>query len=136
LTTSKATQKWLVIAQEDLKDAKALLEYGDKFLKYVVFASQQSAEKSIKAYLTQSKIRYPNTHDIADLLKLVSRSNAELSEKLFPASRLTAYAIAFRYPDAANEELNIEIAEIAVELADKTLSEIIDFLKHDGDFAV
>ncbi|WP_374079357.1 HEPN domain-containing protein [Bdellovibrio bacteriovorus] len=122
---SKATQKWLVLAQEDLRDAKALLEYENKFLKFVVFASQQAAEKAIKAYLTQSKSRYPNTHDIEDLLKLVSKINGELSEKLFPAQRLTAYAIAFRYPDAATEELNMEVAHRAVKIADETLSAIL-----------
>ena len=54
---SKASVKWIAIAQNDLRDAEALLEMKDRFLRLTVFASQQSVEKVIKAYLTHHQIQ-------------------------------------------------------------------------------
>lgn len=125
---SKTTQKWIAIAQADLRDAKGLSEFGDRFLRLIVFASQQSAEKSIKAFLTQEKIRHPHSHDIEDLLKLVAKKNPTLAERLHEGIHLTAYAIAFRYPDAATSELNLALALKAVEIAEKTLKIVLEEL--------
>ncbi len=125
---SKTTQKWLTIAQADLKDAKALLEYDDRFLRLIVFAAQQSAEKAIKSFLTQQKSRFPNSHDIESLLKIVAQKNPGLAENLYEANHLTAYAIAFRYPDTTTEDLNQALALKAVGIAERTMKLILEVL--------
>ena len=125
---SKTTHKWLAIAHADLRDATALLEYEDRFLRLIVFAAQQSAEKSIKSFLTHQKCRFPNTHDIENLLKIVEQKNPELAKNLHEANYLTAYAIAFRYPDAATEELNHVLALKAVGIAERTMKLILEIL--------
>lgn len=125
---SKITKKWLAIAQADLRDAKGLLEYEDRFLRLIVFAAQQSAEKSIKSFLTHQKCRFPNSHDIENLLKIVRQKNPELAENLYDANRLTAYAIAFRYPDAATEDLDLALALKAVAIAERTMKIILEVL--------
>jgi HEPN domain-containing protein len=130
LPISKVTGKWLAIAQADLRDAKALLEMNEKFLRLVVFSAQQSAEKAIKAYLTEKRVRHPKTHQIDDLLKLVAQKNLSLSEKIYAAVRLSAYAIAFRYPDAATEDLNLEMAQKAVRIAEDTMENILKELDY------
>ncbi len=130
---SKSTQRWIAIAQANLRDAKGLAEYEDRFLRLIVFAAQQSAEKSIKAFLTQVKSRYPNTHDIEDLLKLVTKKDPELAEALHEATHLTAYAIAFRYPDAATSELNLALALKAINIAERTLDIILAALDVPSD---
>lgn len=131
MPTSKTTQKWLAIARADLQDAKGLSEFGDRFLRLIVFASQQSAEKSIKAYLTNEKIRHPYSHDIEDLIKLVAKKNPELATRLHEGVHLTAYAIAFRYPDAATAELNLSLALKAVEIAERIFKIIVEVLRVD-----
>ena len=129
MSLSKTTLKWISIAQNDLRDAEALLEMKERFLRLIVFASQQAAEKMIKAYLTHHKMRFPKSHEIEDLVKIVNSIDTGLAKQLFSASKLTQYAIAFRYPDATKEELTLMMATEAVETAKQTLDIILKILK-------
>ncbi len=124
-TISKTTKKWIGIAQDDLRDAKALLELNDRFIRLISFAAQQCAEKAIKAYLVHRKLRFPNTHNIDDLLKILKSVEPELSETLKQAAILSDYAIAFRYPDASKEDLTLPMVINLVQIADKTLDTIL-----------
>ncbi len=71
---------------------------GAEFLENVVYLSQQSAEKSIKGYLTLTGHRIKKTHNILALLETLSTTDLKFSELLLPADTLTEYATAFRYP--------------------------------------
>ncbi len=130
---SKNTQKWIAIAQEDLRDAEALLEFKERFLKFVVFSSQQASEKIIKAYLTHNRKRFPKTHDLEDLIKILSTIDSKIAEVLFETPRLSQYSVAFRYPDAANEELTVHLGNNAVQIAKKTVMIILENLNETLD---
>lgn len=56
----------------------------------MAFHSQQSAEKSLKAFLTFRQTEFPKTHDIGELLALVAGTDAGLAASLHPAVLLTA----------------------------------------------
>ena len=91
----RATQKWIEIAEYDLKTAAAMLK-SKRYL-YVVFMCQQAIEKILKAiYVQQNKNVPPRTHNLlylADTLKLqVSASDKSL---LFD---LNQFYISTRYP--------------------------------------
>lgn len=116
LVISKTTQKWLSISRNDLSDAKALLQFNEQFMRLISFAAQQSAEKAIKAYLVHAKLRFPNTHNIDDLIKILKQQNPNLAAELESAAILSDYAIAYRYPDAAKEELDLETVKRLVEI--------------------
>ena len=109
--------------------AEALLEMKERFLRLIVFTSQQAAEKIMKAYLTHHKMRFPKTHEIEDLAKIIKSIDGDLAQNLFQASKLTQYAIAFRYPDAAKENLTLELGIEAVQIAKKTVEFILEKLK-------
>ena len=74
----KVVKDWISLANTDLIGAKALFEMGVNFFGLAVFHAQQSAEKSIKAYLVFQSVRVPKTHDIGDLLALVELKDKDL----------------------------------------------------------
>lgn len=91
----KATQKWIEIAEYDLKTAQAMLK--TKRYLYVVFMCQQAVEKILKAiYVQQNKNIPPRTHNLlylVNILKLpISPSDKSL---LFD---LNQFYITTRYP--------------------------------------
>jgi hypothetical protein len=67
-------QQWLIKSQRDLKVAWVLFEHKESLLDSVVYHCQQSAEKSLKAYLTYQNITFRKTHDLDVLIDLCSLS--------------------------------------------------------------
>lgn len=113
------TQLWFTKAKDDLRVARALLDFESEHNEATVFHCQQAAEKSIKGYLTHHKIRFNKTHDIEKLLEVVATIDKSLSAKFKKAGVLTKYAVAYRYPEEVElpEPLNKKISEEAFELA-------------------
>lgn len=66
-------QGWLEIAREDLAAAELLFQNG--IYRMVCLHSQQAVEKSVKALLTECAIDFRRTHNIVDLLSLLSTKN-------------------------------------------------------------
>ena len=103
---------WLKKAAEDLRASRLLLAQSmDDLLGPAVFHAQQSAEKAIKGYLAFHKTRFPKTHDIEVLLILIGKTDPVLSSSLEPATVLTKFAVAYRYPEEAEppEPLSHEV---------------------------
>ena len=123
----RMTQLWFTKAKDDLKVARALLDFESEHFEAAVFHCQQAAEKSIKGYLTHHKVRFNKTHDIEKLLTVVATVNESLSARFKRAAVLTKYAVAYRYPEEVDlpEPLNKKISEEAFELS----KEIFDSLK-------
>src|SRR3972149_5361898 len=91
-------RQWSLKAEEDFNAAKSLITYGTTFLTTVCFHSQQAAEKYLKAFLTHHQVEFPKTHDIDELLDLISPINKKLSESLRDTIVLTNYGVDARYP--------------------------------------
>ena len=93
-------EMWFQKSATDLKTAKLLSSQNQEdFLGSSVFHAQQAAEKAIKGYLTMKKVRFPKTHDIAKLLKLIATVDPDFAGQLAPATILTQFATAYRYPE-------------------------------------
>jgi HEPN domain-containing protein len=93
-------EMWLRKSATDLKAAKLLSTQNlEELLGSSVFHSQQAAEKAIKGYLTLKKVRFPKTHDIEKLLNLVATVDSDFAEQIAPATILTQFASAYRYPE-------------------------------------
>lgn len=107
-------EKWLTISRRDLQSARALLK--ELLLENVVYHCQQSAEKSLKAYLVHQGIVFPKTHDLDVLLDLCSQSDADFRRWDDAADVLTPYATQFRYPSDSLEPEEEE-AQQAIDLA-------------------
>lgn len=81
--------------------ARALEPLGASHRRACVYHCQQSAEKAIKGYLTQYQKRFPKTHNIAELVDIISLVEPIIARKLHGAKRLTKYAIEYRYRPTA-----------------------------------
>lgn len=69
----------------------------------VGFHAQQAVEKSIKAVLGARGVRYPYTHDIEVLLKLLHRNGVSPPPDAENLPRLTPLAVLMRYEDELDE---------------------------------
>ena len=124
---NQVVNEWVQKAENDLKSAAYLLKIGDECPRdSICFHAQQCVEKYLKAFLTLKGIDFPKTHDIEEILLLISENNRPkltVSEQ----RRLTAYATVTRYP--GNYEL-ITFAEArkAVSMARRIRKEVRAFI--------
>ncbi|MGA8030570.1 MAG: HEPN domain-containing protein [Bryobacteraceae bacterium] len=103
-------RRWLKVAARDLRVADLLLTEEPSAS---VFHSQQCAEKSAKAFLTQREVPFRKTHDLTELGNQCAALEPALTPLLRQAADLTEYASVFRYLDAPREPDTPE-AEAAV----------------------
>jgi HEPN domain-containing protein len=104
--------EWIRKAEEDYNAALALARQRKKSTpNAVTFHCQQCAEKYLKAFLVQSGVGFPKTHDLLELHKLCLGVNPafELIGDLLDS--LNPYAVEFRYP---GDEVNADEAQEAI----------------------
>ncbi len=105
--------RWLRFAREDLHSAQTLLD-NDDAPRLVCWAAQQAAEKAVKAALVYAGIRFPKSHDIDRLLRMVP-GDWNLSPDVADAAWLSDWALESRYPgdwpDADTVDAQRAIAE-------------------------
>lgn len=120
-------QEWLKIARSNLKAGKIDLKSFDEEIRYEegCYNLQQSVEKALKALLLHKNIKFPKTHDISDLLKLLIKSQVEIPECVLNSSVLTFYAIQARYPDNYHETTKEDYHQ-AIQLADDVYNWVVN----------
>jgi HEPN domain-containing protein len=121
-------RQWILKADEDLATARHLLASAPTLLGPVGFHAQQAVEKYLNAYLVWRQTEFPKTHNIANLLDLVSSSQEQLAISLDAATVLTKYAVESRYPGDL-PEISFEEACEAVELARKSKKIVLTALR-------
>lgn len=84
------------------------------------FDAQQAAEKAVKALLLHMDVRFPYTHDLADLLTLVQQNEQPVPDSVKEAAALSEYAVETRYPGLAEPVTEEEHAE-AVKWAERVV---------------
>ncbi len=62
------------------------------------FQAQQAAEKALKALLLSLKVRFPYTHDLATLLRLLVESGCQIPADFEDITELNDFAVEARYP--------------------------------------
>lgn len=100
-----------------------LFKNEESLLDAVVYHCQQSAEKSLKAYLTYQNTLFRKTHDLDVLIDLCCQSEASFQGLKDAGDTLTPYATEFRYPSDT-----IEPEEYEAEEALRIASLILDFV--------
>ena len=133
--THEEVQQWLTKSQRDLKVAWVLFNHEESLLDSVVYHCQQSAEKSLKAYLTYQNITFRKTHDLDVLIDLCSLSEPSFQDLKDGADILTPYATEFRYPSDTVEPEREEAKE-ALEIASSVLNFVIQSLPDNSNFSV
>lgn len=89
--------QWLRYAEEDLEQARRILEQEDFVPRHAAWLAQQAAEKALKAALVLERVSFPRTHDL-DLLSRLLPSAWSVLELEVDFARLTEYAVDARYP--------------------------------------
>lgn len=97
--TSEHALALLRKADEDLYAATCLSRAEGASLWTVGFHAQQAVEKSLKAVLMSRSVRYPFTHDIEALIKLVRQSGLLLPPDSNDLPFVTPFGTLFRYED-------------------------------------
>ncbi len=98
------SQKWVAKAEDDFRVAGRELANTDQpSYDAVCYHCQQSAEKYLKAFLTEHAIPFPYTHVLVDLLGLCLKANPEFETLRKDLEDLSVYGVQVRYPgfDAA-----------------------------------
>ena len=119
----KVVSEWIEKAENDLKNATYTLKMGEDCpTDTTCFHAQQCVEKYLKAFLTFKRIDFPKTHDIGELLSLISKS-ARPQLVIEEQRRLTAYATVTRYP-GDYEPIPLAEARSAVAIARQVRKEV------------
>jgi HEPN domain-containing protein len=114
---NEVTGEWVIKADNDFYSADRLLHSGDvPIVDTACFHCHQSAEKYLKAFLTEHLVRFERTHILADLLALCLPVDKDFSKIARELNSLEGYAVAIRYPGAI---VSVELAEEAFKTADR-----------------
>jgi HEPN domain-containing protein len=115
--------EWLQIAYEDYDSALYLFQKPHrKPLEIISYHCQQSAEKSLKAFLCAAEIDIPKTHDTGYLCRRCAEIDEAFLEHLKPCEELAIYATETRYP------IRIEIDEATIKRNLQQALAIYDFV--------
>lgn len=69
------------------------------------FHSQQAAEKYLKSYFVSHNIKFPKTHDLELLIRLLIQHKPNFIDILRNALLITGYAVTPRYPDDTHKPI-------------------------------
>jgi HEPN domain-containing protein len=83
--------------------------------------ARSNLEKAVKAVLVHKRKRIPKTHDLAELLDLVSKTGIDVPAEVAEAKRLTAWAVTGRYPGASEDASENDHRE-ALAAAERTVA--------------
>ncbi|MCY3723402.1 MAG: HEPN domain-containing protein [Candidatus Poribacteria bacterium] len=99
------TLEWIEKAEEDYDMAELARQASRPFHNSICFHAQQCIEKYLKAWLQESDIPVPRTHDLEELLVLIVPMLPAWSQWQPDFKRITEYAVDSRYPgDSATAE--------------------------------
>lgn len=91
-------REWITLADQDEASARYLAGMRPMPLEVICFHCQQAVEKTMKAALAKYELEIPRTHDLLELLDLVTvlfPSIASLEPNLLG---LNDFAVVVRYP--------------------------------------
>lgn len=111
-------REWLRRAKSNLIQAKNNSQ--GIYLEDLCFLAQQAVEKALKGLLLHRKVKFPYIHDIAELIRLVEKSDIEVPLDVREAARLSDFAVEARYPGLAEPVSQKEYLE-CLNLAEKVV---------------
>jgi HEPN domain-containing protein len=114
---NEVAKEWVTGADNHFYSADTLLHSSDAPLTGTgSFHCQQSAEKYLKAFLTDHLIRFEHTHLLADLLTLCVPVDKDFKKIANDLNSLEEYTIDITYPGG---NVSVELAEEAFKTANR-----------------
>ena len=126
---SQDVTAWLDFAEYDLKSAKWQLK--GKLYTVACYASQQAAEKALKALLLDVKQTFPKVHSLDRLLSELKIANVNITKINKASIELDKYYITARYPGEYGGPEGLYTKEdtiIAIQSAEKIITFVYDIL--------
>jgi len=106
---NELTKEWMEKAENDFDSANILLHIAEiPVPDTAAFHCQQCAEKYLKAFLQERRIRFKYTHSLILLLDLCLTQDKSFDELHDDLAQLENYSVATRYPGVT---ISLEIAE-------------------------
>ena len=97
------TLEWIEKAEEDYDMAQLARQASRPFHNSICFHAQQCIEKYLKAWLQETDIPMPRTHDLGELLALIVPTRPAWSQWQPDFKRITEYAVDSRYPGEVSD---------------------------------
>lgn len=91
--------RFLRLAKKELKAFLAMKDHQDVAFEIACFHAQQSVEKSLKAVLFFRGVQFRRTHDLEELIALLSRNSVNTPISVDRIGRLNPFAVTLRYDD-------------------------------------
>ena len=111
---------WLAHARSDLAVARATRDNPDVFGEQICFHAQQAAEKALKSVLLARNVDVPYTHNLENLVDVVTRHGMLVPTNVVRARDLTRYAADTRYPHS--EEITESDIDAAIRIAEAVVA--------------
>ena len=104
----RSTGPWVRKAEDDLAGAREIAGRSPPLKDLVCFHCQQAVEKYLKALLQELGLAVPRTHNLNDLLNLLTPHDATLKPLSRGLKGLTRCAVDYRYPGprASTRQMN------------------------------
>lgn len=115
--------EWLRYARDDLEWSRSALR--DKLWSRACFASQQAAEKALKAFLVLREVTVGRTHDLPSLLAECCDVDPSFERLRDACDVLTDFYLSTRYPDDVRP-----LAEVTEALAREALLLATEVVRH------
>lgn len=123
-------EEWLEKALRDIASARFLLGMEPRPLEIIGFHAQQAVEKCMKALLVRENVDPPRSHDLLYLHRLCGEHSDFPIAHIDVCSRLTPYAVQFRYPAQALADESELIVD--VRLAEALCDEVVAHIRNRG----
>lgn len=108
---NELTSEWVSKAENDFNSADILLYAGEfPIPDSAAFHCQQCAEKYLKSFLQEHRVRFERTHSLIPLLDLCLLQDETFEVLRKGLAQLESYSVAVRYPGV---NISVEIAEEA-----------------------
>ena len=122
-------KRWFNKGNNDLASGNYLLTMPDPSTDNICFHSQQAAEKYLKGFLVFHDVEAPRIHGIEELISMCVKIDSEFSKLYDIGSDLSGYAVEVRYPTEVDNEITLEEAQHALEIAGKFKKFVLTKLK-------
>jgi HEPN domain-containing protein len=132
-----AAKPWFQYALGDLRAAQLLATAPTGLYPQIAYHCQQATEKSMKGFLIYHAVKFQKTHNLVELLGLLTSVDQNLARKLEASAQfLNPFAVTFRYPDAEGEPLTSEQVQRAVTLAKESFDVVTSAIPFDAQWSL
>jgi HEPN domain-containing protein len=119
------TKKWLNYAGENLQSARVLLD--SRLYNPCLQNVQQSVEKTLKAVLVESDIKFKKTHSIGELVAMLAQKKLRASITEEECDLLDSIYLPSKYPLGSvlpDFEPDLKICERCISIAERVKSSV------------